>query len=288
MTSQGGIMSILADRLTTVARLFSGRFVLYARHLDTGEVITFGDEHPMETASSIKLAIMMEAFRQAEAGQLPLDSPIVLRADDQVAGSGVLQHLTVGDTLPLLDVIRLMITVSDNTATNMVLRAVGLSSVNATLASLGLKHTRLFKRIDWTIPGPIGHSVPSELAELLARIHQGALVSRQASEGMWEVLVRQEYQTLLTRALPYHLLNSDDDDTPPLVQIGSKSGSVTGVRNDAGLVRTPWGTYVIAIMSEDCQDLRFHVDNEAMIRLPEVSRAVFDHFVGSRWEENVS
>jgi beta-lactamase class A len=274
-------MPSLSDQLDRVSARFSGRYVLYAEHLETGEVIRYGDPHPMETASCIKLPIMVEALRQVDRGHLRLDEPLELEAEDQVTGSGVLQHLSPGDRLPLVDALMLMITISDNTATNMVLRTVGLSQVNTAMAALGLRHTRILKRIDWTLPGPIGYSVPEELAWLFKGIHHGTLISAAASATMWDILKRQQYNTLLTRYLPYELVASEDDDTPPLVEIGSKSGSVEGVRNDAGLVRTPWGNYVIALMSEDCKDLRFHVDNEAMMVLPEVSRAVFDHFVGS-------
>jgi beta-lactamase class A len=281
-------MASLNDRLQSVAERFSGRFTLYAEHLETGEVIRFGTVHPMETASLIKLPIMVEALRQVEQGRLALSDLLTLEAADQVTGSGILQHMSPGDRLPLADVLLMMITISDNSATNLVLRTVGLSSVNTTMASLGLAHTRVLKRIDWALPGPIGYSVPEELAWLLKEIHRRRLISSRASDTMWHILERQQYNTLLTRHLPYDLLVSEDDATPPPVRIGSKSGSVEGVRNDAGLVLTPWGNYVIAIMSEGCQDLRFHVDNEAMVLLPDVSRAVFDHFVGTRRDGRVN
>jgi beta-lactamase class A len=274
-------VSTCEERLADVARRFSGRFALYAKHLDTGEEIVFGDPEPMETASAIKLPILAEVFRQAHTGRLSLDDPLTLNAQDQVTGSGVLQNLTLGTRLSLRDVAMLMITVSDNTATNMVLRTVGLDAVNRSLAEWGFTETRVVKPIDWNLPPPIGLSTPRDLAGLLERIHLRTLVSTDASEAMWDILLRQEYKTLLTRLLPDNLLAEGDDGAPPAVIIGSKSGSVTGVRNDAGLVVSPWGAYVVAIMSEGCTDERFHIDNEAQVVLPEATRAVFDHFLGA-------
>lgn len=273
-----GRLSRVADRLRDIGERFSGRYCLYAEHLDTGETITYGTFTPMETASCIKLPILVEVFRQIEAGHLALTAPVILTEDDQVTGSGVMQHLSPGVSYPLKDVLTLMIIISDNTATNMALRTVGLSQVNSTMKSLGLSDTRIFKRIDWTIPGPIGHSTPKDLAQLLKAIHRDELLSPTASRAMWDILERQQFNTLHVRQLPYDLLTSEEDDVPPRVTVGSKSGSVKGVRNDAGLVLTPWGAYVLSIMSEGCEDLRFHPDNEAMVLLPEASRAVFDHF----------
>jgi beta-lactamase class A len=274
------VSTTLQDRLQDIARRFSGRFALYAKHLDTGEEVVFGAPEPMETASAIKLPVMAAVFEAVRTGRLALHDPVTLTADDQVTGSGVLQHLTIGTTLSLRDVVTLMIVVSDNTATNMVLRTVGLETVNACCRMWGFTDTRVVKPIDWSLPPPIGLSTPRDLAGFLERIHRRTLVDEAASAAMWDILCRQEYNTLLTRRLPYDLLAEADDGTPPAVVIGSKSGSVSGVRNDAGLVVSPWGAYVVAIMSDGCGDLRFHMDNEASVLLPEATRAVFDHFLG--------
>ncbi len=270
-------MNDIQTRLRQIQNEFSGRYIVYAEHLGTGEVIQFGPMVPMETASTIKLPILVESLRQVELGQLSLVQPVTLTAADMVGGSGVLQSLSVGIVLPLRDVLTLMIAVSDNVATNMVLRLIGLSAVNQCMASLGLGDTEIKKRIDFALPGPLGLSIPGDLAALLKGIYHGTLVSAHASQVMRDILATQQYNTLLTRDLPYALLNCDDDNPP--VRVASKSGSLSGVRNDAGLITSPWGDYVIVIMSEGAEDLRFHTDNEAMVILPKVSREIFDYFI---------
>ncbi len=265
------------ERLSRIQNDFSGRYALFAEHMNTGETVQFGTMAPMETASTIKLPILVETLRQVERGLFSLDSPLSMEASDFVEGSGVLQSLTPGLSLSLKDVLTLMITVSDNVATNMVLRQIGLSSVNHAMHALGLRNTEIKKRIDFSLPGPLGLSTPHDLVLLLKGIHFRTLISAQASETMDQILIQQQYNTLLTRYLPYELLNGEDDQEPA-VRIASKSGSLKGVRNDAGLVTTPWGTFAIAIMSEAAEDMRFHPDNEAMVILPHASRAIFDHF----------
>ncbi len=270
-------MPDLPQTFDAIAHQFSGQFVVYAEHMATGEVIEYGIPHPMETASVIKLPIMITAMKQVEEGTLSLDQLVTMESSDIVAGSGVLQNLSEGLRLSLRDVMMLMITVSDNTATNMVVRLVGLEPINAFMAALGAHDTVIKKPIDFTLPPPIGLSTPKDLVTLLRGIYHRTLVSAKASEWMWDVLTRQQYNTVLARSLPYHLLEEGDDE-PATIVIGSKSGSVEGVRNDAGIFTTPWGDYAVAIMSEGCQDLRFHVDNEAHRILPAVSRAVLEHF----------
>ncbi len=270
-------MSTLQATFDTIAKQFSGQFVVYAEHLGTGEVVEYGTPHPMETASVIKLPIMITAMQQVEDGVLDLDQAVTLEPSDTVSGSGILQNLSLGLQLSLRDVMMLMITVSDNTATNMVVRLVGLEPINALMAVLGAHDTVIKKPIDFTLPPPIGLSTPKDLVTLLKGIYHRTMVSKMASEWMWDVLTRQQYNTVLSRALPYSLLE-EPEDGPATIVIGSKSGSVEGVRNDAGIVTTPWGDYALAIMSEGCQDLRFHVDNEAQRILPQVSHAVLGHF----------
>ncbi|MDA8195543.1 MAG: class A beta-lactamase-related serine hydrolase [Thermaerobacter sp.] len=271
-------MTNVYQRMARVQQRFSGMVSVYAEHLATGEIVQFGPHHPMETASTIKLPILAEALRQVALGRFDLAAHVPLLASDRVAGSGILQHLTPDVALPLQDILTLMIIVSDNIATNIILRLVGISQVNTSCIRWGMTDTVLKKRIDFSLPGPIGLSTPKDLATLLKGLYLGTVLPPAESSLAWDILMHQQCQQLLARRLPYDLIASEDDDIPPPIVIGSKSGSLRGVRNDAGIVRTPWGDYVLALMSESCHDTRFHVDNEAQQLLPEISRAVFDHF----------
>lgn len=271
-------MTDIYKRLQRVSQRFSGNFSLYAEHMSTQRVVQFGPTHQMETASTIKLPILVETLRQVAAGRLSLSEPVTLLGSDIVPGSGVIQHLSPGISLPLQDVLTLMIIVSDNVATNMTLRLVGISAVNASCDRWGMADTVLKKRIDFTVPGAIGLSTPYDMAILLKGLYHGTLLPEPLTQLARDILSRQQYQQLLSRRLPYDLIANDSDDNPPPIIIESKSGTLQGVRNDVGIIRTPWGDYVIAIFSEACHDLRYHIDNEAQQLLPEVSRAIFDHF----------
>lgn len=265
-------------QLAEVQERFSGTYTLYAEHLGTGEAISFGDvDRPMETASVMKLPILVEALRQCREGNLHLEQLIERQADDEVGGSGLLQHLSAGLRLPLRDVLTLMIIVSDNIATNMALRLIGIDAVNRLCRELELHHTTIYRDIRFDRPDPLAVSTPHDIVTLLKAVYRRTVLDDTWAERALDILGRQQYNTLLTRHMPYDLID-DNEDEPPAVRVLSKSGALTGVRNDAGLVLTPWGDYAIAIMSEGSNDPRFHQDTEALLVLPEASRAVFDYF----------
>ena len=267
------------EQLADISRRFSGNFSLYAEHLGTEEKVSFGDIHqPRETASVLKLPVLVEALRQCADGLHTLDEPIESLQEDFVKGSGVLQNLTLGIPLPFRDVLTLMITVSDNLATNMALRTVGLDQVNRFCRTIGLQNTELKRKLTFDQPGPLALSTPFDMVQLLKGIYRHTILDEEWAAVARDILSRQQYNTLLARQMPYELIN-DNDDEPAIVQILSKSGALTGIRNDAGLVLTPWGDYAIAIMSEGSTDERFHVDTEAHVLLPHATRAVFDHFI---------
>lgn len=272
-------MMDIMEKLSDIQHQFSGRYALYAEHLKTGEKIQFGPvTEPMETASVLKVPVLVEALRQCHRGQLSLTQDHEYREEDFVEGSGILQNLSFGLRLSLHDVLTLMITVSDNIATNMALRIVGIDQVNSTCRDLGLKHTEVCRRIDFSLEGPLGLSTAQELVQLFKGIYAATALDSDSRTIAIDILEKQQYNTLLTRQMPYDLL-TDNDEVPPKVVIASKSGSLTGIRNDAGLVMTPWGDYAIAVMSEGSSDHRFHVDTEAHVVLPQAARAVFDHFI---------
>lgn len=267
------------------ARLFSGEIGVWARHLNTGETISFNSDGVFETASCIKVPIMLEVLRQAGEGRFGLDDPLPFREEHRVLGSGILRDLSSRVVLTVRDAVVLMIVVSDNSATNMLIDLVDLDAVNETLRSLGLRETVLHNRISFQEDAPdrLGSSTPREFGVLLEKVYRRLAVSPAACEQAIDIMKRQQYNQAIARYLPYDLIAPPHrEGEKRVVEIASKSGSWTGVRNDAGIVFTPWGDYVVSLWSKGCKDERYHVDQEAMVILPAVSRWIFDRFVGAR------
>src|ERR1041385_638413 len=126
---------------------FKGKVYLFARNLDTGETYSYNGDERVRTASTIKIAIMIEAWARVAEGKAKWTDELVLTKAARYSGSGILPEMSDGLRLSLQDCVRLMMLLSDNTATNMVLDFLGTDSVNERMNSLGFKSTRLMRRV---------------------------------------------------------------------------------------------------------------------------------------------
>src|SRR5512138_2148 len=137
----------LDDQVKPIVASFKGKVTLFAKNLDTGETYAINADERVRTASTIKIAVMIEAFTRVAEGKAKWTDELVLTKAARYSGSGILPELSDGLHLSLQDCVRLMMLLSDNTATNMVLDFLGTDSVNERMNSLGFKSTRLMRRV---------------------------------------------------------------------------------------------------------------------------------------------
>jgi len=266
---------------------FHGKVSVYAKNLSTGLSYGILPDQPVRTASTIKLAIMVECFSEAEEGKLKWTEPIKVVEAEKVSGSGVVQELSDGDELPIRDLMHLMIVVSDNTATNLILNRVGGNAVNARMAQLGFRETRVMRKIlgdganlksqpsgvteEGTKPENkswgIGRSSPHEMVTILEKLYRGELVTKPASEEMIVVLKRQQYHEGIGR---------DMKD----VTIASKSGALDHLRSDVGIVYSKNGPIVMAITVDDIPEIDYSPDNPGDLLISSLSE-IFVEELGS-------
>jgi beta-lactamase class A len=201
----------------------------------------------------------------------------------------VLHSLRAGSTYSVGDLLFLMIALSDNTATNVLVKLVGTKSVVSRMESYGLRETRLYRPTfrgghpdvfpDEERVYGLGSSTPRETAKLLELIARGKAVSPEASAEMRALLGKQQDRDMIPRLLPtdgtveFAGKSGTDEEKLP-----DESGRKGAVRVDSGIVKTPAGEYVIAIYTRRVKDERWSVDNDALRTGGEVSRMVFDHF----------
>ncbi len=255
-----------------------GKVTLYAKNLDSGVSYSVTGDEPVRTASTIKLAIMAECFAEAAEGKLKLTEPMEITEDEKVSGSGLLQEFSTGDRLPLRDVIDLMIVLSDNTATNLILNRIGGNAVNARMTALGLVQTRSMRKIlgdgnklkstpsgvtedgakPENKPWGIGRSSPHEMVMLLERMYRGELVSKTASEEMLSILKRQRDRNGIGRDMKE-------------VEIASKSGALDHLRSDVGIVYSKGGPIAMAITVDGIPEVNWSVDNPGLLTIARLS-----------------
>jgi beta-lactamase class A len=271
-------MSIYSE-IEALSGKFSGKLGLWAHALDTGETVAINADTSFPSASTIKLPVLYEVYRQAGEGRFSLSDRLTVKADDLVPGSGVLKDLGDGVTLTVRQLATLMIIVSDNTATNILIDLVGKEQVNAAMAGLGLANTHLYNKLFKAPPGaPFNCSSPGDLGRLLLLIGQGQVLTADACADMMVIMGRQHLTEGITRRIP-------DFDAfveagkEPLATVASKSGSIRGVRNDVGFVKAHGQRYVISMMTKDGTDPRFYADNEGSLLLADISAVMYQHFV---------
>ena len=265
----------LAERLRPLIAAHEGEVSVAVKHLKTGESFTENADEPMPTASLIKLPVMVEAYRQVAAGKIGLGDKVTFTAEDKTPGSGILStQFSPGATFTLRDAIRLMIAYSDNSATNLVLAKTGLADTNAQMAELGLPNTRIhafvFRPQSSIAPERsrqfgLGSTTANEMIRLVERIHKKDLVSAEACEAMLEHLRACEDKRLVK------LL-------PAGVKVAHKTGSVSAVRTDAGLIESKGGPIAICVLTRNNKDQRWTEDNAAEVLTSKIARAVYDHF----------
>ncbi|MCX6369552.1 MAG: class A beta-lactamase-related serine hydrolase [Armatimonadetes bacterium] len=224
-----------------------------------GEVFLYHPDRVLPTASSIKIAIVEEVFQQ----ELDLMQPITVTEADYVPGSGVLATLTPGLTLPLGDLVTLAISVSDNTASNLCLRAVGgPEAVNARLVEWGCTATKIHRPICFALqPGDPPHTATGTTEDFVK------VLSQLGPETMKRM--RQVSDTaMLPRFLEGYLC-------------AHKPGAVTGVRNDVGRITKGERTLTLAIFTQGCSDVRWKVDNAGCLVVAKVAQRLTEHFLSS-------
>ncbi|MGQ0713890.1 MAG: serine hydrolase [Gemmatimonadaceae bacterium] len=239
------------------------------RNVDTGERLERHGDETFPTASLIKVAILVTLFDLVEQKKIALDDPLTVLAIDQVPGSGVLQYFKPGAIITVGDAAWLMIGLSDNTATNLILDRIIIRRVWEKMEALGLPHTKVhsksFLRIasvamDSSVKYGLGVTTPSEMARLLELIALGKAVSPAADSMMLRMLETGDNPALLLRYAAG-------------TRAAHKWGGTDQVRTDCALFFRQ--TRVVAcVLTKDNEDRSWRVDNEAQVTIARMGEAI--------------
>ena len=212
--------------LSSIAQL-SGEISFFYKNLITGETIAHQADLPLLAASVIKLPIMIEAYRQFANGSLDPALPVTVRTANTVPGCGVLKRLHDGLIVTVKDLVKLMIIVSDNTATNLLTDIVGIDHVNQTLDTFGMQTTRLRRKmydLESAARGLQNTITAAEIGLLLEKLYYGRAVSPESDLEMLQILKNQQ----LNGKIPFFIGD--------LFEIAHKTGEDDGITHDVGIV----------------------------------------------------
>jgi len=265
----------LDEKIQVALAGFQGKTWIYAKNLDTGKDYALRADEQTRTASTIKLAIMAETFHQVTQGKVKWGDEIVLTKEKKQGGSGILFEFSDNTKLDLKSALHLMIVVSDNTATNLVLDEVGADNVNDFMDSLGLTDIKSMRKIGgggeskaYADPRNklfgLGRSSPRQIVKLLEMMDNGQLVSKDASAEMISILKRQQFKDGIGRGVP---------DTIP---VASKSGALDRLRADTGIIYTRRGRIAMAITLDDLRVVAYDQENPGLAMLWKLSQVLQD------------
>lgn len=246
-----GLLKQIDETLRTMLDEAEGTFSAAIYHFQSGESFAYNPEETFFAASIIKVPLMAAVFEQQWQGNLTLADKVVVRYEDQVGGSGILQNLMPGTELSLYDVMLLMIIESDNTATNLVVDRVGKENIQRAMKEWGFEKSRFYNKLS-VIPAKIEavNTVHAgEMTEFLKKMANGKIVSWKACAEMVKVMKQQKFQDGLPSLLP---VNPDDViGEMPLWECANKTGWVTGVTHDMGLLYFPGHTFAVSVFGKE-------------------------------------
>jgi beta-lactamase class A len=216
-------------------------------------------------ASSIKITVLAELYRQAQQRKLKLTDLYTVQTSDLIQDSDIMNGLTPGVTrITLRDLATMMVAVSDNSATNVLIDKVGMENVNAFLDSMGLTHTRLRRKmmdVKAASEGRENISTPQEMMTLLEALYRGKVLNKEMTDDFFKMLSTHK-DSWIPR------------DLPDGVRIANKPGSLEGVRNDSGVVFVKNRPYVLCVMTTYLRNERQGED--AISRISLAAYRMFD------------
>jgi beta-lactamase class A len=273
-TDQAAKQAALDQRVRVEVGQFKGKVSLFAKNLDTGMVYELGGDDRVPTASTIKIAIMVEAFARVAEGKAKWTDELVLTKEKKVGGSGILPEFADGLRLTLRDGVTLMMILSDNTATNLVIDVLTADAINARMESLGLKETRLMRRVfggGESAEGKkeenkrfgLGRTTPREMVTLLEKLERGEVISPAASKEMLELMKHEQGTNGIWRE-------------QWRVPKATKSGALDALRSNLGIIYHPRGRIALAITCNEMPEVNWTVDNPALLLMSRLSEILVD------------
>lgn len=254
-----------------------------ATFLPTDKSVFVNADEVFPTASVIKLAIVSELFAQAEAGKIDPRTLVTVQPDDAAAGSGILGTLTLPLSLPLADLAMLTISVSDNSASNLCLRAVGGKGVvNARMKEWGMAQTVIHRPIKFNLtesdPPHTATGTPADMLKLLVLFHRGQMHNQMASDAVLRLMEQCGDADLLPRYLDVNPHAQALSLAPPGFVVKHKTGAVSGVRNDAALITRGDQTLAVCVFSKGSGDTIWTPANRGSEAVAQMGKLLTAHF----------
>lgn len=215
---------------------------IYIKDLSTGYEIKINSDKKMPSASLVKIPIMAAVYYLVDKGKLSLDEKLVYKKKYRCGGSGVIKKMPYGTKFTIKELVELMITISDNVATHMLIERIGLKNLNEIFKELGLKDTNINRFVmDLFLKnkGVENYTTAEDIGLLLEKVYRGSLVSKKACIEMLSIMLKQRICDRIPKKLPLQ------------IAVAHKTGLMKDVCHDVGIVYTNNGDFVICVLTQN-------------------------------------
>lgn len=256
---------------------FEGKIAVYYDDLK-GNILGINENEQYNGASCIKIFILIELFNQIYKDIKSREDKLKYQEKDYVDGSGVLRYLSKNIELPVLDVATLMMIISDNIATNMLIDYLGIENINRAIKELGCENTRLYSKFEMGKNETFSITTTKDYGMVWKKINNKELYNKNISEEIIEILKNQKYHEMVADGIDDFYKKTD---YKIINYIATKSGKYKNVRNDGGIVSTIYGDYILTILIKDFKD-EFYMNDEYVYNYGrKISNIISNNYINS-------
>lgn len=258
-------MNGLLEKINTTLAAYQGSWGLSLVNAANGNQLTINPDKPFAAASMIKVPIMWEIMQQASQGLLCLEERLTVKKESLVGGAGIIKELDTLRSFTIKELVTLMIILSDNTATNVLIERIGMAPVSQAMQKLGLQQTVLRRQMmDFAAAesGLENTTTAEDMVKLFIAIYQAKSISKPYADLMLDILSRQQVRD----KLPFYL--------PEGIVIANKTGTLDLVEHDGGILFLPGGPYILCVLTAELA-----ANYLGLQLVAELGKIIYEHIV---------
>ena len=257
---------------------FNGDVAIYYDDLN-GNVIKINEHEQYNAASCIKIFILVELFNQINSNIKSRNDEITYLEKDYVNGSGILRYLSKGIKLPVLDIATLMMIISDNVATNILIDYLGIDNINKAIENIGCKNTKLYSKFKSVENEVFSVTTAYDYYLVWKKLNDFELFNNKITQEIIDIIKNQKYHEMVGDGIDKIY---KEVENPIVNYVISKSGKYQSVRNDGGIVSTKYGNYILTIFIKDFKDKNYLNDEYVYNQGRNISNILFNKFINEK------
>ena len=265
------IENIIKDSIVN----FEGKVAVYYNDLK-GTETKINEKEKYNAASCIKIFVLVELFNQINNGNIKREQELTYLDKHYVNGSGVMRYLTKGIKLPVLDIATLMMIISDNVATNMLIDLLGIDNINKSIEKIGCNDTKLYSEFKSVENEIFSETTAYDYHLLWKKLNNYELFNEEMTQEIIDIIKNQKYHEMVGDGIDKVY---KEVKNPIINYIITKSGKYESVRNDGGIVSTIYGNYILTIFIKDFKDENYTNDDYVYSQGRKISNIIFNEFI---------